>query len=360
MSTGSPKVRVGISVGDLNGIGMEIILKSLQDTRIPSLMTPIVYGSSKLSSYYRKLCGLHDFQFHLIKDAHDANPRKPNLVQVWEEEVAITPGKASESGGLYAFKSLEAAVADLKSGKIDVLVTAPIDKHSIQGDHFPYPGHTEYLAQAFNASSLMLMSSDTLKVALVTGHLPVHQVAGALNADKIISVLEQLSTTLVEDYAIPNPRIAVLGLNPHAGDQGLLGLEEKEHILPAIEAVRQKGILAFGPFPADGFFGNGTFSKYDAVVAMYHDQGLIPFKSLVMDEGVNFTAGLPFIRTSPDHGTGYDIAGQNKARPDSFLNALFTAIDLFRRRNLYQKLSENALQPQPRKGKEQKTKSEEH
>ncbi len=359
MSTGLPKVKVGISVGDLNGIGMEVILKSLQDTRLSNLFCPIVYGSVKLASFYRKTCGLQDFQLHVIKNADDAHSRKPNLVTVWDEEVVINPGKATQQGGMYAFKSLEAAVADLKAGKIDVLVTAPIDKHSIQGEHFPYPGHTEYLAKAFDSDSLMLMVSDHLKVALVTGHVPVQQVAGNLSSQRISSVITRLQDTLIQDFAIPKPKIAVLGLNPHAGDQGLLGKEEQEIIAPAIDDARKKGVLAFGPFPADGFFGNGSFRRFDAVVAMYHDQGLIPFKALVMDEGINFTAGLPIVRTSPDHGTGYDIAGQGKARPDSFLSALYAAVDIFRTRSLYQKLSEKALEPQPRRAKEQKTKGEE-
>ncbi len=359
MSAGIQKVRVGISVGDLNGIGMEIILKSLQDSRIFNQLCPVVYGSSKLSSFYRKHSGLHDFQFHLIKDAAEAHPKRPNLVQVWEEEVTITPGKASEQGGIYAFKSLEAAVSDLKAGKIDVLVTAPIDKHSIQSEQFPYPGHTEYLAQAFDANALMLMVSDTLKVALVTGHLPVHQVAGALETSKIAQVIEALNQTLIQDFATPKPKIAVLGLNPHAGDQGLLGKEEQEVIMPAIQQAQESGILAYGPFPADGFFGSGSYVRFDAVVAMYHDQGLIPFKALVMDEGVNFTAGLPYVRTSPDHGTGYDIAGHGKARPDSFLNALYKAVDIYRRRSLFTQLSANALQPQMKKSRDYKSKNEE-
>lgn len=359
MSAGIQKVRVGITVGDLNGIGMEIILKSLQDSRIFNYLCPVVYGSSKLSSFYRKNSGLHDFQFHLIKDAAEAHPKKPNLVQVWDEEVLITPGKASDQGGLYAFKSLEAAVNDLKIGKIDVLVTAPIDKHSIQSDQFPYPGHTEFLSKTFNADSIMLMTSEKLKVALVTGHLPVQQVSSALETGRIFQVIEQLNQTLIQDFAVPKPKIAILGLNPHAGDKGLLGKEEQEIIAPAINQAQEAGILAYGPFPADGFFGNGSYSRFDAVVAMYHDQGLIPFKALVMDEGVNFTAGIPFVRTSPDHGTGYDIAGQGKARPDSFLTAMYTAVDIYRTRSMYQQLTANALQPSPKKTKEYKSKNEE-
>lgn len=359
MSAGIQKVRVGITVGDLNGIGMEIILKSLQDSRIFNYLCPVVYGSSKLSSFYRKNCGLHDFQFHLIKDASEAHPKKPNLVQVWDEEVAITPGKASDQGGLYAFKSLEAAVADLKLGKIDVLVTAPIDKHSIQSEEFPYPGHTEFLSKSFNSEAVMLMTSEKLKVALVTGHLPVQQVSGALETGRILQVIEHLNNTLIQDFAIPKPKIAVLGLNPHAGDKGLLGKEEQEIIAPAINQAQEAGILAYGPFPADGFFGNGSYTRFDAVVAMYHDQGLIPFKALVMDEGVNFTAGLPYVRTSPDHGTGYDIAGKGKARPDSFLAAMYAAVDIYRTRSMYQQLTANALQPSPKKPKEYKSKNEE-
>lgn len=343
------KIRVGITQGDTNGIGYEVILKALADPMVLELFTPVVYGSSKVAAFHRKACGLQPVQFNSIDNAIQARDGMCNMVELNLDDLKVELGVASEAAGRAAFTSLECAVADLRNGAIDVLVTAPIDKNNIQSDTFHFPGHTEYLESSIGdgASSLMVLFNDRMRVALVTTHLPVSQIASAITKEKIISKIEVLNQSLKQDFAIEYPRIAVLALNPHSGDHGLLGNEEKEIITPAIEeAYNEKKICCFGPYAADGFFGNGSYTKFDGVLAMYHDQGLAPFKTLDMDSGVNFTAGLPFVRTSPDHGTGYDIAGKGVASPASMLAAIYAAIDIYRNRTTYAEIHANPLRKQ--------------
>ncbi len=343
------KIRVGITQGDTNGIGYEVILKALADPMVLELFTPVVYGSSKVAAFHRKACGLQPVQFNSIDNAIQARDGVCNMVELNLDDLKVELGVASEAAGRAAFTSLECAVADLRNGAIDVLVTAPIDKNNIQSDTFHFPGHTEYLESSIGdgASSLMVLFNDRMRVALVTTHLPVSQIASAITKEKIISKIEVLNQSLKQDFAIEYPRIAVLALNPHSGDHGLLGNEEKEIITPAIEeAYNEKKICCFGPYAADGFFGNGSYTKFDGVLAMYHDQGLAPFKTLDMDSGVNFTAGLPFVRTSPDHGTGYDIAGKGVASPASMLAAIYAAIDIYRNRTTYAEIHANPLRKQ--------------
>ncbi|HIT16112.1 MAG TPA: 4-hydroxythreonine-4-phosphate dehydrogenase PdxA [Candidatus Avimuribaculum pullicola] len=343
------KIRVGITQGDTNGIGYEVILKALADPMVLELFTPVVYGSSKVAAFHRKACGLQPVQFNSINNAIQARDGVCNMVELNLDDLKVELGVASEAAGRAAFTSLECAVADLRNGAIDVLVTAPIDKNNIQSDTFHFPGHTEYLESSIGdgASSLMVLFNDRMRVALVTTHLPVSQIASAITKEKIISKIEVLNQSLKQDFAIEYPRIAVLALNPHSGDHGLLGNEEKEIITPAIEeAYNEKKICCFGPYAADGFFGNGSYTKFDGVLAMYHDQGLAPFKTLDMDSGVNFTAGLPFVRTSPDHGTGYDIAGKGVASPASMLAAIYAAIDIYRNRTTYAEIHANPLRKQ--------------
>lgn len=331
------KTRVAITHGDPNGIGYETILKLIDDPRIADLCTIIVYGSSKIASFYRKGLGPAQTQLKRIDSAAEAHDGAYNIINVIGEDFKIEPGTATESGGKAALAALEAAVADLKKGEVDVLVTAPINKHAIQSDEFRFPGHTEYLQEALcepgsGAEALMMLCSDDMRVALTTTHLPIAKVPEAITKELVLSKIEALNASLKKDFGLERPRIAVLGLNPHAGEQGLLGTEETEAITPAIEEARNKRILAFGPYPADGFFGSEGYKAFDGILAMYHDQGLAPFKTLAMSSGVNFTAGLPYVRTSPDHGTGYDIAGQDKASADSLRQAVYMAIDVFRRR----------------------------
>ena len=340
----SEKIKVGISIGDVNGIGLEIILKTLADTGILDYCTPIVYGNTKVASFYRKSLSLHDFSFNVITHPDQANPKRANMINCWEEDVKIEPGQINETGGKYAFLSLDKAVADLTAGDIQALVTAPINKHNIQNDNFNFAGHTEYIQHKTNSTdSLMFLIGEDLKVGVVTGHIPVGEIAKSITKEAIISKLQLMHASLKSDFWIQKPKIAVLGLNPHAGDNGLIGKEELEIIIPAIEEAKEKGIFAFGPYSADGFFANGSHLKFDAVLAMYHDQGLIPFKSITFHTGVNFTAGLPVVRTSPDHGTGYDIAGKNLASETSFREALFLAINIVKRRKELQELTSNPL-----------------
>ncbi|MCB0402332.1 MAG: 4-hydroxythreonine-4-phosphate dehydrogenase PdxA [Flavobacteriales bacterium] len=343
MSRGSSKPRIGISVGDINGVGLEVIIKTFIDSRMQDFCVPIVYGSSKLSTAYRKVLEINDFSFNVIKSADEANAKKANIMECWQEEVELKLGESNQDGGTYALRSLEAATNDLKAGKIDALVTAPINKENIQSDQFNFPGHTEYLDENFEGKSLMLMVNDTIKIGVATNHIPVSSIANTLTADMIFTKLKILNKSLTQDFCINGPRIAVLGLNPHAGDNGLLGKEEENMIIPAINNAKSIGINAFGPYPADGFFGSGAFTKFDAVLAMYHDQGLIPFKSLSFGEGVNYTAGLSIIRTSPDHGVAYDIAGQNKADENSFRKAVYLACDIVKHRRLSEEINENPL-----------------
>lgn len=346
-TSSSPRLRVGITHGDFNGVGYEVILKMLDDPRILELCTPVVYGSAKIAAYYRKDLELaFNIPFNQIQQASQARTDAVNIVNVIGQEAHIAPGESTPEAGEAAFIALERAVADLKEGKIDVLLTAPINKANIQSDTFRFAGHTEYLASACGdgAEPLMILFNDRIRVALVTTHLPLAKIAEAITEDAIVAKLQLFNQSLTSDFAIVKPRIAVLSLNPHAGDGGLLGAEEKEIIAPAIERARnQLKIHAFGPYPADGFFGNGLYTKFDGVLAMYHDQGLAPFKTLAMESGVNFTAGLPYVRTSPDHGTGYDIAGKGVASEASMRAALYAAIDIFRSRRTHEEITASPL-----------------
>lgn len=339
------KIKIGISIGDVNGIGLEIIIKTLADAAILDYCTPIVYGHTKVASFHRRSVNVHDLNFNVITEAAQAQPRKANMINCWEEDVKIELGVSNETGGKYALASLERATNDLLSGQIDALVTAPINKDNIQSETFRFPGHTEYLQERDNApESLMFLVSDTLRVGVVTGHIPVSQIPQAITTEKILSKLKLMDASLKKDFWIRKPKIAVLGLNPHAGDNGLIGNDEQTTIQPAIDEARASGILALGPYPADGFFANATYHQFDAVLAMYHDQGLIPFKQIAFESGVNFTAGLSFVRTSPDHGTAYDIAGKNQASEVSFREALFTAMHIVKHRRETAELNENPLQ----------------
>lgn len=339
----SKKTKIGISIGDINGIGLEVIIKTFSDPRMMEICTPVVYGSSKASIFHRKALGINDFSFNIIKDAKDAHHKKANLIECWKEDVSISMGGSNSDGGKYSFLSLEAATQDLAEGKIDALVTAPINKDNIQSEDFNFPGHTEYLTEKFDGESLMLMVNDNIKIGVATNHIPVSAIANTLSSDTIFSKLKILNKCLLHDFSIVGPKIAVLGLNPHAGDNGLIGKEEEEIIIPAINNAKSVGINAFGPYPADGFFGSGNYKKFDAILAMYHDQGLIPFKSLSFGEGVNFTAGLSIIRTSPDHGVAYEIAGQNKAEENSFRKAVYVACDIAKSRALAKEINEKPL-----------------
>lgn len=322
------KPKIGITVGDINGIGLEVILKTVSDERILKLCTPVVYGSSKVVSYHKNIVQV-EFPFANLRSAEQAEQGKVNIVNCWNDTVNITLGRLSDTGGIYAYKALEVGIAELKEGLVDAMVTAPINKKAMQMAGFPFPGHTEYIAAQFEAKeSVMMLVSDDLRVGLVTNHLPISKVAENITKATILKKIEIMHESLRIDFGIEKPTIAVLGLNPHAGDEGAIGSEEIDIIRPAIEAAKEKGILAMGPFAADGFFGAAQHRKYDAVLAMYHDQGLVPFKALSFGSGVNYTAGLTCVRTSPDHGTGFDIAGQNIADPSSFRQALFLAIDI--------------------------------
>lgn len=330
----SNKIKVGITHGDINGVGYEIILKVLEDARILELCTPVVYGSAKIASAYRKSLQLENIPFVQVENGAEARHGANNIVNVVPEDLRADPGVASEVAGQAALAALEAAVDDLRAGNIDVLVTAPINKFNIQSETFKFPGHTEYLEAAAGPGSkaLMILCNDTLRIALVTTHMPLAKIPEAITKDEIVGKLEIFNRSLQRDFGIRSPRIAVFSLNPHAGENGLLGTEEQDIIIPAINEARERKIMAFGPYASDGFFGAGRFVKFDGILAMYHDQGLTPFKALAMDNGINFTAGLPFIRTSPDHGTAYDIAGSGEASPESLRSAIYAAIDIYRNR----------------------------
>ena len=331
-------LRVGISVGDINGIGPEVIVKALAREEMLDLFTPILYAAPEVFADY----GL---DFTKVGGAQEVEAGTIGLVRCWEGEVEASPGQATPAGGRAAAQSLERAVADLKEGRIDALVTAPINKSVMPPDDFPFPGHTEMLTTRLEADeSLMFLVTDELRVGVVTNHIPVAEVAAAVTKEKIVQKLKIMDRSLRMDFGIQKPLIGVLALNPHAGDDGRIGKEDGTVVRPAIEAAKEDGILAMGPYPADGFFGSGNFKKFDAVLAMYHDQGLIPFKALSFGKGVNFTAGLPAIRTSPDHGTAYDLVGQDKASPASFLAALFLARDTFRHRQQYLEDTANPLE----------------
>lgn len=334
------KLVVGISQGDGNGIGYEVIIKALADTRILDSFIPVIYGSSKIFGFYKKsIHEIDQMDTYVINSATDAKTRKINIVNCLPENVYVEPGQASPESAQCAIRSLECAVEDLKQGIIDVLVTAPINKRAMSNEGFGFTGHTEYLEKVFAVNEVaMFMVSDTLKIGVVTGHIPLKDVSSAISKEKIISKLRLLDASLKKDFGIDSPKIGVLGLNPHCGDGGLLGDEEQRIILPAVEAANDEGILAFGPYSPDGYFGLGQFAKFDATLAMYHDQGLSPFKAIAFETGVNFTAGLPVVRTSPDHGTAYEMAGRDEANPRSMISAIYTAIDIYKNRVAYDKL----------------------
>ncbi len=331
---------VGITQGDGNGIGYEVIIKSLADSRILESFTPVIYGSSKLFGFYRKLIhNIDDIDTYVVNSARDAKPRKVNIVNCLPDNTFVEPGQSTPEAAKSAIRSLECAVRDIKSGDIDVLVTAPINKRAMSQEGFGYTGHTEYLEKEFGVNDVaMIMVSSILKVAVVTGHIKLKDVASSISSEKIVGKLRLMKESLQRDFGIDNPRIAVLGLNPHCGDGGLLGDEEQQIILPAVKQANEEGISAFGPYSPDGYFGLGNFHRFDATLAMYHDQGLAPFKALAFEQGVNFTAGLPIVRTSPDHGTAYDMAGRDEADPHSMMSSIFTAIDIFKNRQAYDAL----------------------
>lgn len=340
---------IGITSGDINGIGPELIIKSLLDNRILEFFTPVVFANNKLINFYRKSIPNSHFSFHQLKDFDKINPKQVNIFNCWEEDINITPGELNETGGKYAIKSLMAGAEALKAGNIDALVTAPIHKKNVYSTEFPFTGHTPFFQSYFGAKDvLMLLFSEEFRVGLVTEHVPVKNIAEHITIPAISSKLDLMYHSLQRDFNITTPKIAVLALNPHAGDNGLIGMEEEEIIKPAVKEARQKNRIVIGPFSADAFFARGYHLRFDGVLAMYHDQGLIPFKSLAASSGINFTAGLPVIRTSPDHGTAFDIAGKDKADASSFTAALFESLTLIKNRKLYEELRQNPLQKQPR------------
>lgn len=349
----SRPIRVGITHGDINGIGYEVIMKAIGADGFADLCTPVVFGTARLISFYRKHIGITDFSFKQIESAENIVDGEINVVNISNEEWKVTPGVPSAEGGAAALLSLEKALDALAQGDIDVLVTAPIDKNAIQGDGFCFPGHTEYLRARCGGSekSLMILFDDHIRVALVTTHLPVSEISAAITPENVEDTIRLFDKALRSDFACERPKIAVLSLNPHCGDNGLLGSEERDVIVPVVEKCQADGLLVFGPYSADGFFASDVCARFDGVVAMYHDQGLAPFKALARENGVNFTAGLPFVRTSPDHGTAYDIAGKGLADSTSMREAIYKAIDIFRRRRRFAQASANPLRKQsdPRK-----------
>ncbi len=336
------KIIVGISLGDLNGIGVEVILKTFEDNRMLDFCTPVIFGSSKIISFHKKALN-NSIQINEITSIDEINHAKLNLLNIWNEDVEVEIGKASKVSGEYAAKSLEHSVEQLKKNKIDVLLTAPINKETIQSETFCFPGHTEFLEEKLDGKSLMILMTNELRIGLITGHIPIAKVAETISPELIKEKVEIMHQSLRQDFGINKPKIAVLGLNPHCGDKGVIGKEEDLIIKPTIDQIKENGKLVYGPYSADGFFGSKTYEKFDGILAMYHDQGLAPFKALSFGNGVNYTAGLSEIRTSPDHGTGFDIAGKNIADPSSFKAALFSAIDVFKSRKEYKELTKNPL-----------------
>lgn len=336
------KIIVGISLGDYNGIGIEVVLKTFNDKRMLDFCTPVLFGTTKIISYHKKVLEL-DNNIHGINSLQKVAHGKINLLSITNEEQPINLGTATKESGNFALKSLSSATTALKNNQIDILVTAPINKENIQSDTFSFPGHTEYLEENLNGKSLMILMTDELRIGLVTGHIPISKVAETISPKLITEKVAIMHQSLKEDFGISKPKIAVLGLNPHCGDKGVIGNEDDEIIKPTISKIKETGKLVFGPYASDGFFGSKTYSQFDGILAMYHDQGLAPFKALSFGNGVNFTAGLDKIRTSPDHGTGYDIAGKNQANADSFKQALFTALEIFKNRKQHTLLTENVL-----------------
>ncbi|WP_462395898.1 4-hydroxythreonine-4-phosphate dehydrogenase PdxA [Phocaeicola plebeius] len=341
------KIRVGITHGDINGVGYEVILKTFSDPTMLELCTPVVYGSPKVAAYHRKAMEIQT-SFSIVNSAEEVQDGRVNVVNCIEEELKVELTKPTPEAGKTALAALERALADYREGLFDVLVTAPINKHTIQSDAFHFPGHTEYIEERVGEGqkALMILLKGDFRVALVTGHVPVRDIAGELTKELIMEKMEIFHRSLKKDFGIDNPRIAVFSLNPHAGDNGLLGTEEQEVIIPAMKEMIARGVQCFGPYPADGFMGSGNYTLFDGILAMYHDQGLAPFKALAMDEGVNFTAGLPIVRTSPAHGTAYDIAGKGIASEDSFRQAVYVAMDVFRNRAWEKEISARPLRKQ--------------
>ncbi len=340
----SNKIKIGITHGDINGISYEVIIRGLLDKRILDICTPIIYGSPKVAAYHRKTLNIEGFNMNNIVSANQARPGKINIIDLFNEELKVELGQSTKIAGQASLKALESCTEDLKSGLIDAMVTAPINKDNIQSEDFHFPGHTEYLKDRFASEDvLMILLNDNLRVGVVTGHVPVQKVPDFIKKETILNKISILNESLKKDFGIRKPRIAVLGLNPHAGDNGLIGKEEIIEIIPAMKEAKNKGIITVGPLAADGLFGSGEFLKYDAILAMYHDQGLAPFKALAFDRGVNFSAGLPYVRTSPGHGTAYGMAGKGKASEISFRNALYQAIDISKKRQEYEGLTKNAL-----------------
>jgi 4-hydroxythreonine-4-phosphate dehydrogenase len=339
------RIKIGITHGDFNGINYEIILKSLNDNRLLDMFTPVIYGLSKVLAFYRKNFNFKDLNYNIItRDVSQAYNRKINIFNLSNEPVKIEFGKATKEAGKYAVMALKKALEDINKANIDVLVTAPLNKSTIVSDEFPFPGHTDFLAHEYNSKNVvMLMVNDQLRIGTITGHIPLKEVTKHITEEKIVSKVTILEHSLKRDFGINKPKIAILGLNPHSGDNGIIGNEDKNIIYQAISKLKKLDILAYGPFPADGFFGSGAYLKYDAIMAMYHDQGLIPFKLLAKDRGVNYTSGLPIIRTSPAHGTAYDIAGKNIASAQSMRDAIYLAIDIFNNRRKYDEEHANPL-----------------
>jgi 4-hydroxythreonine-4-phosphate dehydrogenase len=343
------KIIIGITHGDINGIGYEVILKTMADPRMLETFIPVIYGSSKVAAFHRKNIDLQGLNLNVITSIDEINTKRVNIINCIDDEIKVEIGTSTEEAGKAALQALECATEDLKSGALQALVTAPIHKKNIQSANFKFPGHTEYLEKKFGSETpaLMLLINDVMRVAVVTGHIPVNAVSKDLTEKLIVEKLSVFNESLKKDFLVRRPRIAVLALNPHAGDEGVIGDEEQQVIIPAMKQAEAKGIICVGPYPADGFFGSGTFSKFDGVLAMYHDQGLIPFKTVSMDTGVNYTAGLSVIRTSPDHGTAYDIAGQNLASEESFRQALYLAYDIYQNRLWNEEIAANPLKTEP-------------
>lgn len=363
MQQSTHKPVIGITTGDLNGIGCEVIIKTFSDNRMLDLCTPVIFASNKVINYYRKIVTENTFNFSSTKDLTKLNPKQINIFNCWEDEVPVQPGVLTDAGGKYAVRSLNVATQCLKDGQLDGIVTAPIHKSNTNIADFPYTGHTPFFKDKFGAKDVvMILYSHGLRVALATEHIPVSKVASSITKDLIQSKLNILRESLVKDFGIDKPRIAVLGLNPHAGDEGQIGNEEQTIIRPVVEQFRQNNHLVFGPYSADSFFARAQYTQFDAVLAMYHDQGLVAFKTLAQGEGVNFTAGLPVIRTSPDHGTAFDIAGKNIAEPESFREAVFQCIELFNQRNGYAANTANPMRrgkiAKEREGAEEKVAAE--
>ena len=344
------KIVIGITQGDINGIGYEVILKTLSESRVLDAFVPVIYGSPKVAAFHRKQLDIQGINLNIINSVEELNPKRINIINCSDDEIKVELGRSTEEAGKAAFAALEQATEDLKKGALDAIVTAPINKKNIQSADFHFPGHTEYLEEKFGTGtpSLMLLMNDVMRVAVVTGHIPVAEVSNAITKELIIEKLLVFNKSLKEDFMIVRPRIAVLGLNPHAGDEGVIGDEEQKTIIPALKEAEKQGVVCVGPYAADGFFGSGQFSKFGGILAMYHDQGLIPFKSISMDSGVNFTAGLSVIRTSPAHGTAYDLAGKNMASEDSFRQAIYTACDIYQNRMINKEITANPLKVEKR------------